>query len=151
MKGVATLDTGLDNGEGTGLHGPGFVRHGFKPLELPPGWSPESAFTQAGVKASLPKHQARWLLKLRKQAAMDKIVDAVADALDDDETIDDILGMLDVPLAQTIPGVPDMITVSNIYLESDIRNKSQTLATETEPVRAMMEQSFDKPCETEFV
>ena len=122
MKRVATLDTGLDNGEGTGLHGPG--------------WSPESGFTQAGVKASLPKHQARWLLKLRKQAAMDKRVDAVADALNDDETIDDILGMLDVPLVQTIPSAPDLITVFDIYLETNIRYNSETLATETDPSKS---------------
>ena len=71
---------------------------------MPEGWSLHSGFTQPGIKAGIPRREKRWLGRLRKTDEKHSEIsaariDAVAEKLDDDQTIDDILGMLDVSVA----------------------------------------------------
>ena len=88
MKGLATLDTGHDFGEGDSLPG----ASSSTPIASPPGWHITGGFTEPGIKATIPKRTRRWLSKLQ----MDARTEAVVDAMEDDSTIDEISEMLDV-------------------------------------------------------
>ena len=100
MTGLATLDTGQDFKKGDSKHEGNILS---KPIGIPPGWHLTSGFTQSfgpdkgpGVKATIKRSHRRWLSKLSEEAKLDERRDAVAEALEDDGTIDDILQVLDV-------------------------------------------------------
>ena len=74
------------------------------PIDPPKGWTLHSGFKNIpGVKASIPLWERRWLQNLRKDDTITDIsatrINAIAEALDDDTAIDDIMSMLDVSLA----------------------------------------------------
>jgi hypothetical protein len=87
MKGLATLDTGHNSGVGKGLSG----TPSLTPIDVPRGWHITEGYTLPGIKATIPKLARRWLLNIRKNAR----TEALVEALEDDDTIDEILQMLD--------------------------------------------------------
>ena len=114
MKGVASLDTGQDNRVGDSSHG----ASSSTPIVTPQGWHLADGFRQEdhidpGIKATIPKTTRRWLKKLRR-FDMDARIEKVADAMKDDDTIDEILAMLDVRSPQCSSFVPNALV--NAYL-----------------------------------
>ena len=71
----------------------------------PEGWSLHSGFSIPGIKSGVTKGKRRWLAKLRRKIPeelheadiSEARIDAIAETLDDDGAIDDIMAMLDVP------------------------------------------------------
>ena len=97
MKGFANLDTGHVTGVGMDLSG----IPTSAPIVSPPNWTVKGGFLQGqghkgpGVKARCDRGTRRWLSRLQK-ADVDARTEAVVDAMADDDTIDEILEMLDV-------------------------------------------------------
>ena len=115
MTGFATLDTGQDFKKGDSKHEGNTL---FKPIDIPPGWHLSTGFAQSdngpGVMATISRPHKRWLSKLSKEAKLEARTDAVADALEDDSTIDDILQMLDVSDLSTRSNAPVIIFIWNL-------------------------------------
>ena len=121
MKGFATLDTGHDSGVGMDLSG----ASSSTPIVSPPSWTLNEGFLHGqghngpGVKATIPKRTRRWLSKLQ-ESEMDARTEAVAEAMEDDDTIDDILKMLDVSPPHRSSGSSIAPAVSAYLLELNI-------------------------------
>jgi hypothetical protein len=70
----------------------------------PEGWSLHSGFSIPGIKSGATRRRRKWLTKLRNtipedlhQADISEArIDAIAETLDEDGAIDDIMAMLDV-------------------------------------------------------
>ena len=74
------------------------------PTSWPEGWSLHSGFSIPGIKSGVSKGKRRWLAKLRRKIPDDlhqadiseARIDAIAETLDEDGAIDDIMALLDV-------------------------------------------------------
>ena len=120
MKGVASLDTGQNSLGGVGSHG----ASSSTPISTPEGWhiadgymSQGASGSGPGIKATIPRPTRRWLNKLRRSDIMDARIEKVVDAMTDDDTIDEILAMLDVRSPQCSSFVPNAPTVNAYLLE----------------------------------
>ena len=140
MKGVASLDTGQDFRVGDSSYG----SSSSTPIVSPDGWHLADGFTEPGIKATIPKPARRWLRKLRR-FDMDARTEKVVEAMKDDDTIDEILAMLDVRSPQCSSFVPNAPTVNAFLLEPKspsrftIRFKSQINDNGSEAHRRQME------------
>ena len=114
MKGVASLDTGQNNRGGDSSHG----ASSSTPIVCPEGWHLADGFGDRPwvPRQAIPNPARRWLRKLR-QSDMDARTEKVVEAMTDDDTIDDILAMLDVRSPQCSSFVPNVPTVNAYLLE----------------------------------
>ena len=110
MKGLATLDTGHESGVGEGLS----RASSSTPIVAPPGWHITEGFTQPGIKATVPRHVRWWLSKLQANDR-DARAEAVVEEMEEDDTNDEILKMLDDVSPQRSSGLPSAPTVMHIY------------------------------------
>ena len=105
MKGTTTPDIGFGMGGNPASTNLSAIDSPIAPLtRLPQGWSLHSGFTKPGIKAGVPRRERRWLTSLRKQDLHHSDIsaariNAIAETLDDDRAIDDIMSMLDVSIA----------------------------------------------------
>ena len=128
MKGVASLDTGHDLRVGESLNGASSSTPISRHFPSPNGWDMDGGFTQVnkqtcgndpGIKASIPRPARRWLRKLR-QFADDARCEKVVEALKDDDTIDNILAMLDDDGSPQCSSSSNVSRVSAYLLELNI-------------------------------
>ena len=105
MKGFATPEIGIGMG-GIPVSTPlSSIDFPSAPLTLlPQGWSLLSGYTKPGIKAGVPRRERKWLARARHRDLHHSDIsatriNAIAETLDDDGAIDDIMAMLDVSIA----------------------------------------------------